>query len=371
MADLYEVLGVEPTATADEIKRAYRRRVREVHPDAGGDEETFKQVTHAYQVLTDGDRRARYDRTGDDGTTATRGAGDPFGFGAAGFGGLSDVFESFFGSAFGGGGSRRRSGVGRDVLVGVDVTLEDVLAGARVKVPVEVNGLCDTCGGSGSESGQAPQTCVTCKGRGQVQQVVRTAFGQMAASQVCPTCRGVGRAAADPCRACAGAGRRPIRRSVTVDVPLGVEEGDRLRVTGAGEAGLNGGPAGDLYVEIRVRPHDVFERDGRNLWAELPVSVTQAILGTQLSVPALGGDEVAIDIPPGTQPGEVLTIKRAGLPGKNGGHRGDFLVQVRVVVPRALNAEEQQVVEQLAQLRGDDVGDAGRGLFERLREVFR
>ncbi|MDX1511170.1 MAG: DnaJ C-terminal domain-containing protein, partial [Nitriliruptorales bacterium] len=337
----------------------------------GGDEETFKQVTHAYQVLTDGDRRARYDRTGDDGTTATRGTSDPFGFGAAGFGGLNDVFESFFGSAFGGSGTRRRSGDGRDVLVGVDITLEDVLEGSRVKVPVEVNGLCDNCGGSGSESGQAPETCGTCKGRGQVQQVVRTAFGQMAASQTCPTCRGVGRSASDPCRACAGAGRRPIRRAVTVDVPAGVEEGDRLRVTGAGEAGLNGGPAGDLYVEVHVRPHDVFERDGRDLWAELPISVTQAILGAQLTVPALGGDELDIDIPAGTQPGEVLTLRRAGLPVKGGGQRGDFHVQVRVVVPRNLDADELALVEQLAERRGDDVGEPGRGLFERLREVFR
>jgi molecular chaperone DnaJ len=238
-------------------------------------------------------------------------------------------------------------------------------------VPVEVNGMCETCGGSGSESGAAPTSCTTCKGRGQVQHVVSTAFGQMATSQTCPTCKGVGKAASDPCRACAGAGRRPIRRSVTVDVPPGIEDGDRLRVTGGGEAGLNGGPSGDLYVELHVRPHQVFERDGRDLWAELPVSVTQAMLGGTLTVTSLGGEELDVELPAGVQPGEVIIIKRAGLPAKGGGQPGNFHVQVRVVIPRNLNADEVAIVEQLAERRGDDMGSDGRGLFQRLREVFR
>lgn len=371
MADLYEILGVDRDATADDIKKAYRRRARELHPDTGGDEEAFKQVQHAYQVLSDGQRRARYDRFGDDGTTATRGQGDPFGFGAGGFGGINDVIDAFFGTAFGGqAGAGRDRGVGRDVLVPTEVTLEEVLTGVRRQVPVEVASTCDTCGGSGSASGSGAVACTTCQGRGQVQRIVRTAFGQLASAATCPACNGSGRTIPDPCTTCHGEGRATKRRTITVDVPQGIEHGDRLRVAGAGEAGRHGGPAGDLYVEIRVADHSVYERDHRDLWADLSVPFTQAALGAHLTVPSLMGDDLEVDLPAGTQPDDVVVVKRAGLPAKGGGVRGDLHLRVVIEVPRDLTTEQRELLARVAELRGEDAPGAA-GLFDKLKRAFR
>lgn len=376
--DLYEILDLPRDATADDIKRAYRRKARQSHPDAGGDEEAFKQVTHAYQVLADPERRARYDRFGDDGTPGTRGAGDPFGFGGAGagFGGIGDVIDAFFGSAFGGGagastGRATRTQPGRDVLAPIEVTLEDIAAGATRPVEVDVADTCDVCGGSGSETGAATTACGTCGGAGQVQRVVRTAFGQLATASTCPTCEGTGQTVDDPCRACSGEGRRVQHRTVTVEVPQGVEDGDRLRVSGAGEAGRHGAPSGDLYVEVRVAPHELFQRDGRDLWGEASVPFVQAALGTTLTVPTVDGAEVEVDLPWGTQPGDVLTVKRAGLPMRGGGPRGALHLKVHVEVPRDLDGEQRDLVSRLAELRGEEVPARGQGLLTRLRDAFR
>jgi molecular chaperone DnaJ len=373
--DLYELLGVPRDASPEDIKRAYRRKAREHHPDAGGDEEAFKQVTHAYQVLSDQDRRLRYDRFGDDGTPSSRGAGqDPFGFGGAGFGGIGDVIDAFFGSAFSGatagGTGRGRSQPGRDVLVGVELTLEEVVTGVRREVEVEVATGCERCGGSGSASGSPAGHCDTCAGAGQVQRVVRTAFGQLASASPCPTCGGTGRTVTDPCTGCGGEGRSTQRRTLGVDVPPGVDHGDRLRVTGAGEAGRRGAPAGDLFVEIRVVDHELFERDGRDLVAEVAVPVTQATLGGTLTVPTVDGTEVEVEVPAGTQPGAVLLVRRAGLPVQGGGRRGDLRLLVRVEVPTDLDAEQRELVERLAELRGEQLASRGRGLFTRLRGAF-
>ncbi|MFP5310219.1 MAG: molecular chaperone DnaJ [Actinomycetes bacterium] len=372
-SDLYDLLGVSPDASADEIKRAYRRRARESHPDAGGDEEVFKQVTHAYQVLSDPERRSRYDRFGDDGTARGRGGGDPFGFGGAGFGGIGDVIDAFFGGGgFAGGGPRAdRTQPGRDVLMPVEVSLEEVATGVTRTVEVEVATTCDLCGGSGSASGAGPSACGTCAGRGQVQRIVRTAFGQLATASACPDCQGSGRRVGDPCHGCAGEGRRVSTRRITVEVPAGVDTGDRLRVSGAGEAGRHGAPAGDLYVEVQVEPHAVYERDRRDLVAEVTVPVTQAALGATLHVPLLGGEEAEVDLPAGTQPGDVLTVRRAGLPARGGGGRGDLHLRVRLEVPRDLDGAQRELVEQLAALRGEDVAPRGEGLFTRLRQAFR
>lgn len=373
MADLYDLLGVPQDAPADEIKKAYRRRARELHPDAGGDEERFKAVQAAYAVLGDPEKRARYDRFGDDGTHATRGNGDPFGFGSAGFGGIGDVIDAFFGSAFGdaagAGGGRRRARQGRHVLVPVELTLEEVLEGTQKSVPVEVATACDSCGGSGSATGAGPSACETCAGRGQVQRVVRTAFGQLATASACPDCEGTGQRVTDPCLECGGDGRSVSSRTVTVDIPPGVDTGDRLRVGGAGEAGMHGAPSGDLLVEVRVAEHELFERDGRTLVGELRVPFTQAALGAHLTVPTLDG-ETDLDVPAGTQPRDVLTVRRAGLPGTGGGGRGDLKLLVAVEVPRDIDGEQRDLLEQLAKLRGEDVPGAA-GLFDRLKRAFR
>lgn len=372
MPDLYEILGVRRDADGDEIKKAYRRRARECHPDAGGDEDEFKQVTHAYQVLSEPGRRQRYDRFGDDGTPTTRGAGDPFG--AGGFGGIGDVIDAFFGSAFGGatsGRGRSRAQPGRDVLVPTELTLEEVATGLTRSVEVEVATACDQCGGSGSGSGTVATGCANCGGTGQVQRVVRTAFGQLATATTCPTCNGTGTHVADPCRGCGGEGRRMDKRRITVEIPAGIDDGDRLRVRGAGEAGRHGAPAGDLFVEVRVAEHDHFRREGRDLWAEVTVPLVQAALGSRLSVPTVHGDEVETDLPAGTQPGDVVTVRRAGLQARGGGQRGDLNLRIQVEVPTDLDTEQRELLQRLAELRGEDVPASGRGLFTRLREAFR
>ncbi len=374
MPDLYEILGISRDASPDDVKRAYRSKARASHPDAGGDEETFKQVTHAYQVLSDPEKRARYDRFGDDDTPGTRGQGDPFGFGGAGFGGIGDVIDAFFGTAFGGqtaGGGRGRQQAGRDVLVPVELTLEEVAEGVRRPVEVEVATACDLCGGSGSTGGGGATRCRTCGGSGQVQRIVRTAFGQLATAAACPDCQGTGHVVEDPCVGCAGEGRRVSKRTVTVEIPAGVSDGDRLRVSGAGEAGRHGAPAGDLYVEIRVAAHEIFERDGRDLWAEVSVPVVQAALGTTLEVPLVVGGTATVDLPAGSQPGDVLKVRRSGLPPRGGGNRGDLHLRVHVEVPRDLDTEQRDLLRRLAELRGEDAPPEGRGLFNRLREAFR
>jgi molecular chaperone DnaJ len=376
--DLYELLGVARDASDDDIKKAYRRKAREHHPDAGGDEETFKQVTHAYQVLGDGQKRARYDRFGDDDTPNTRGAGsqDPFGFGGAGFGNVGDVIDAFFGSAFGGGGAARggrgpqRAQPGRDVLVGLEMTLEEVATGIQREVPVEVATGCPTCGGSGSASGAPANACGSCDGAGQVQKVVRTAFGQLATAAPCAACRGTGRRVTDPCTGCGGDGRTVQRSTYTVDIPPGVDAGDRLRVAGAGEAGRQGAPAGDLYVEVQLLDHELYERQGRDLVAEVTVPVTQAALGGSVTVPTVHGDEAEVDVPAGTQPGDVLRIRGAGLPVQGGGRRGDVGLIVRVEVPTALDDAQRDLLTQLADLRGEHLASRGKGLFTRLRDAF-
>lgn len=373
MADLYDLLDLPRDASAEDVKRAYRRKAREHHPDAGGDEEEFKRITHAYQVLSDAEKRARYDRFGDDGTPGTRGAGDPFGFGAGGFGGVEDVIDAFFGSAFGGGrrsgGSARRSQPGRDVLTVVELTLDEVVTGVHREIEVDVARACDTCGGAGSADGQQPVRCASCGGAGQVQRVVRTAFGQLATAAPCPACDGTGRTVPDPCPDCRGEGRRPTKRTLGVDVPAGLEDGDRIPIRGEGEAGRNGAPAGDLYLQVDVAPHDLFERDGRDLVAHARIPVTQAALGGTLTVPTVDGDEVEVPVPAGTQPGDVLVVKRAGLPVRGGGRRGDLRLVTEVEVPTGLDAEQRGLLEQLAELR-DERTAGGSGLLSRLRGAF-
>ena len=368
MSDLYDLLDLSRDASAEEIKRAYRRKAREHHPDAGGDEEQFKQITHAYQVLSDVEKRARYDRYGDDGTPGQRGGADPFGFG-----GIGDVIDAFFGSgasgASGFGGGARRSAPGRDVLVVVDLTLEDVVTGVHREVEVDVARACDDCGGGGSADGTGPSRCSECGGAGQVQRVVRTAFGQLATASACPACGGTGRRVDDPCPSCRGEGRRPTKRVLGIDVPAGLEDGDRIPLRGEGESGRQGASAGDLYVQVQVTPHEVFERDGRNLVAEVAVPLTQAALGGSLTVTTVDGQELEVAVPAGTQSGDVLTVRRAGLPVRGGGRRGDLRLVVVVEVPTGLDDEQRELLTKLAELRGEPLR-AGGGRFARLREAF-
>ncbi|MCC5949180.1 MAG: J domain-containing protein [Nitriliruptoraceae bacterium] len=375
MPELYDLLDLAEDASPDEVKRAYRRKAREHHPDAGGDEEAFKAVTHAYQVLSDPEKRARYDRFGDDGTPGSRGGQDPFGFGGAGFGGINDVIDAFFGAGAGAGpgggrGPRQRTQPGRDVLVVVDLTLEEVVTGVGRDLEVDVARGCDTCGGSGAADGAGPSRCRTCGGAGQVQRVVRTAFGQLATAAPCGDCQGAGTTVTDPCTDCRGEGRRATTRTLEVQIPAGLEDGDRIPVRGEGEAGRQGAPPGDLYVQIRVAEHELFVRDGRNVVAEVTVPVTQAALGGTLQAPTLDGEQVEVPLPAGTQPGDVLTVRRAGLPVRGGGRRGDLQLLVRVAVPTGLDEAQRRLLAELAELRGEELRPDDRGLFSRLRGAF-
>lgn len=365
MSDLYAVLGVAAEASPDDIKRAYRRKAREHHPDAGGDEERFKEVTRAYEVLSDPERRRRYDRFGDEGDGGGRG-GDPFGFG-----GIGDVIDAFFGAPFAGGrGNGATPGAGRDVLVTMGLRLEDVATGVEREVEVEVARACERCEGSGDASGRPAERCSTCAGAGAVRRTVRTAFGQMTTATNCPACAGDGRTIGEVCTACRGEGRTNVRRSVSVVVPPGVEDGDRVPLAGQGEAGRRGAPAGDLYVQVRIEEHPVFLRRGRDLIAELQVPFSHAALGARVRAAALSGEELEVDVPAGVRPGTVLTVRRAGLPARGGGRPGDLHLRVEVEVPTDLDEDQRALIERLARLRGERLDRPPVGRLARLREAL-
>lgn len=373
MADFYELLGVRRDASTEEIKKAYRRRARDLHPDANpGDPEAearFKEVARAYEVLSDPERRARYDRFGEAGLGGP--GGDPFG--GDGFqGGLGDIFEAFFGggSPFGGG----RSGPagpprGQDLEVVVDLTFEQAVFGATVPVTVRTAARCDDCGGTGAGEGTQPVTCAECGGRGQVQRMRRSMLGQMVTTSSCPRCGGLGQVVVTPCGSCSGEGRQVVERTYHVDVPAGVDTGATLRLTGRGAVGPRGGNAGDLYVHVRVQPHERFERDGDDLRTIVRLSVAQAALGTRLTLPTLDGDEELV-IPAGTQFGREFVLRGRGAHRLGGRGRGDLRAQVVVEVPTELSDDEAELYRRLAALRGEEVSSPGGSLLSRIKSAF-
>lgn len=375
MADYYELLEVPRGATQEEIKKAYRRRARELHPDANpGDaaaEQEFKEVAKAYEVLRDPEKRQRYDRFGEAGVGgAGGGGGDPFG---AGFG-VGDIFDAFFGgqSPFGGGGARRPSGPprGPDLEVVTEIDFVDAVFGVQQKVDVRTAVACDACGATGAKEGTAPITCVECAGAGQVQRVRQSLLGQMVTTTVCPRCSGAGQVIADPCEVCSGEGRRLEDKTYTVDIPPGVDAGSTLRLQGRGAVGPRGGPPGDLYVQFRIRPHETFRRDGVDLHADLHIPVTQAVLGADVSFETLDGAE-DIRIPPATPTGHTFRYRGRGVPVVNRAGRGDLHVHVVVDLPTDLDEEQEALVRKLAELRGEEVGTEGRGFFSKLRTAFK
>lgn len=368
MADFYEILGVSRAATPDEIKKAYRTKARQLHPDANpGDaeaEEKFKQLAKAYEVLSDPEARRRYDQFGESGGPNP---GDFFGGG----GGLGDIFDAFFGGGSPFGGQRGPSGPprGQDLEIVADIPFEQAVFGATLPVNVRTAVPCDDCEGTGAGSGTRPVTCAECNGIGQVQRVRQSLLGQMVTSQACPRCRGFGEVIATPCSTCSGEGRVVTDKTYQVDVPAGVDTGSTLRLTGRGAAGARGGAAGDLYVHLRVAPHEVFVRDGNDLVCELDLSIAQASLGTSMQIATLDGDETLV-VPPGTQPGRVFTLPRRGVPRLQGRGRGDVRVVVNVVVPSKLSAEESDLLRRLAALRGEDVAPEEQGFFSKIKSAF-
>ena len=367
MPDPYQVLGVRRDASADDIKSAYRKLARESHPDANhGDphaEERFKQIAEAYDVLSDPQKKQRYDQFGD------AGGSSPFGAGA-GFGDLGDILESFFGgSPFGRTRTRRATSAvpGQDVGVSVTMTLEEAVAGARRTIEFEARARCERCSGEGCEPGTYRTKCNRCGGQGEIRATRNTILGAVMTSQVCGVCAGSGEAPSVPCTTCGGDGRTVARRSIDVDIPAGVDHGMTVRVRAQGEAGVRGGGDGDLYVQVTVMPHAVFERAGDDLVCALEVPLTQAILGTEIPVATIDGEET-ITIPAGTQHGTVVKLRGHGVPRLNGRARGDLLVHLSVAIPDKLKPEERALFEQLARIRGEHVSGKQKGMFSRLRD---
>lgn len=358
--DYYEVLGVDKGASEDEIKKAFRKKAKlyhpDLHPDDANAKEKFQEVNEAYEVLSDSEKKARYDQFGHAGVDPNFGAGgggNPFG-GAGGFDfgdiDLGDIFGSFFGGGFGGGGSRRNPNApraGEDITVTLVIAFEEAAKGATKRVELDHIESCPDCGGTGAARGSSPETCSECGGRGYVSVQQRTAFGVMSSQRPCSKCGGKGKIVKNPCKTCNGQGRVKKRKTIEVKIPAGIDDGQILPVRGMGNAGINGGAAGDLRILIRVRPHPFFERDGFNVWYEQEINIAQASLGASVTVPTLDG-KVQVDIKPGTQSGDILKLGGKGIPRPYERGKGDQLVRIKVNVPKNLTAQQKDLLTQLA-----------------------
>ncbi|HET7508347.1 MAG TPA: molecular chaperone DnaJ, partial [Solirubrobacterales bacterium] len=342
--DYYEVLGVSRDASETEIKKAFRRLARELHPDVNQEsdaEERFKEAAEAYEVLSDAERRQTYDAYGHEGLRS--GGFDP----GAGFGSIDDIFQAFFGGGgFGFGGGGRRAAAGGDVGIEVEVELAEVATGTRREVTYDVVAPCEHCHGNGAEPGTPISTCERCGGSGELRAVTRTPFGQMVRSTACDVCGGAGKVPETPCEVCGGSGRTRQSRTSAIEVPAGIEGGQRLRIPGAGHSGEPGAPAGDLYVEVAVAEDERFRREGTDLVHVVAVAATEAMLGTTVTVPTLDGEE-EVEIAPGTQPGHEETLRGMGLPRLGSRRRGNQRIVVDVVVPTHLSDEQRALAEQL------------------------
>lgn len=369
--DYYEILEVSRTASEQEIKTAYRKLAVKFHPDKNPDdphaEEKFKECAEAYSVLSDAQKRAAYDRFGHAAAGAGAGGGQGFGFDPNGFSNIEDIFDLFgFGDMFGRqGGGRGRSNVqrGADLRYDLEIALEDAAAGKEEKLRIPRLETCDECDGKGAEKGTSAETCITCQGSGQT----RYQQGFFSVMRTCPNCAGKGQIIKNPCKKCRGAGRIEKEKTLEVKIPAGVETGSRLRVTGEGESGVNGGPAGDLFVVIHVAEHDTFERQGANLYSAVPVTFSQAALGAEISVKTLDGEE-PLKIPAGTQTGTVFRVKNQGMPVLGGRGKGDLFVAATVITPKTLTKEQRKLLEQLAEV--EDVEFQDQSFMDKVRNIF-
>jgi molecular chaperone DnaJ len=366
--DYYGILGVDRGADDAALKKAYRKLARELHPDVNPDpaaQERFKQVTAAYEVLSDPEKRQVVDLGGDPLQSGPGGGGSPFG---QGFGGLGDIMDAFFGGGQAR-GPRSRVRQGADALLRMELDLAETAFGTTRELTLETAVVCGTCGGEGAAAGTHPTVCETCRGRGEVQSVQKSFLGQVMTTRTCGRCGGIGSVVEHPCGECAGDGRVRARRTLSVKIPAGVEDGMRIRLTGEGEVGPGGGPAGDLYVEVHEKPHATLVRDGDDLHARLQLPMTAAALGTTMKLDALDG-EVELDVAPGTQPDAVITLRAHGVPHLRGTGRGDLHVHLDVQVPTRLDARQEELLRELAKLRGEEQpGSSGKhaGLFGRKR----
>ncbi|MGL4666738.1 MAG: molecular chaperone DnaJ [Saezia sp.] len=376
--DYYEVLGVSKTANDEEIKKAYRKMAMKHHPDRNPDnkesEEKFKEINEAYAVLSDSQKRSAYDRFGH----STTGSG-PGGFGggghsgAEGFGGFADAFGDIFGDIFGGRsggrGGARNVYRGNDLSYAVDLTLEEAARGKEMKIRIPSWSNCKTCNGSGAKAGTAPKECETCHGQG----VIRIQQGVFNMQQTCPTCRGAGKTISDPCDACHGQGRIKTEKTLEIKIPQGIDDGMRIRSAGNGEPGTNGGQPGDLYIEVRVKPHDIFERDGDDLHCQIPVTIITAALGGEIEVPALDG-AARIDIPAGTQAGKVFRLKAKGIKGVHASYPGDLYAHILIEVPIRLTEHQRKLLKELDEslkAGGEKHSPQSKSWTDKLKDFFK
>ncbi len=363
--DYYEVLGVERGASDAEIKKAFRRLAQQWHPDVNTDaaaQERFKEINEAYQVLSDPERRQRYDMFGRAGLGADGGGFD------AGFGGFADIFDAFFGGGAAGATRRGRPAAGSDLRYDLRISFDEAIHGTEKEIEFRVLGRCETCNGSGAKAGTEPTTCPQCNGRGEVRSVRQTMLGQMVNVSTCPRCRGDGKIVGEPCETCQGDGRTERPRTLRVTIPAGIDEGHQIRLSGEGEVGPRGGPAGSLYVAVHVTPHPTLKREGTELIYEADISIAQASLGTRIMVPTAEGEE-QVEIKPGTQPGTEIKLRARGVPHLRRAIRGDLHVFVNVVVPTKLSKRAREHLAALADELGEDVGDGG-GFFDKVRDAL-
>jgi molecular chaperone DnaJ len=367
--DYYEVLGVQRTATEAEVKKAFRSLARELHPDVSDDpdaEERFKEVVEAYEVLSNAERRQLYDRFGHAGLRSRGFTPTAFDLGT-----LGDLFSAFFGDDLFGVGARPRGAArGADIAAEVEIELVEAAHGARRDVPFQVAVACPTCGGSGAEPGTSPVACPACGGSGRLQEVSSTVFGQFVRTQTCGRCGGTGRVVEHPCHECDGAGRVLEERTLAVEIPPGIHDGQRIRIGGGGHAGEPGGRSGDLYVLVRIRPDLRFVREGHDLFSTVDLTMTQAALGAKVTVPTIDGD-LELDFEPGTQAGEIRVLRGRGMPVLQGRGRGDHRLLVNVALPRRLSDEQRRLLQEFEQASDEETYRPDEGFLDRLKSAFR
>ena len=376
--DFYEVLGVGKSASADEIKKAYRKLAMKYHPDRNPDnkeaEEKFKEVNEAYEILSNDEKRARYDQYGHAGVDPNFGAGGGFGgFGGGGFGfddiDLGDIFGSFFGGGFGGGGKSRRNAPqkGESLRARLNLTFEEAAFGCEKEIQITKTEACPDCQGSGAEKGTTAETCTHCNGTGTVKTTHRTPLGMMSSTGTCPKCQGKGKIIKTPCKSCSGTGKKRVTRTIKVSVPAGIDEGQTISLRGEGNVGSNGGPCGDLLINITIKNHAVFTRDGSNVLCEMPITYAQATLGAEIEVPTLDG-KVKYTIPEGTQTGTVFRLRGKGIPVLHSKARGDQYVRVNVEIPKNLSGKQKELLRAFAESLGENAHTERKSFFDKLKK---
>ncbi|MEN1969351.1 molecular chaperone DnaJ [Lentibacillus sp. N15] len=369
--DYYDVLGVSKDASKEEIKKTYRKLARKYHPDVNKEEgaaDKFKEVKEAYEVLSDEQKRAQYDQFGHAGAQGQGFGG--FGGGAQDFGGFGDIFDMFFG----GGGRRRDPNApqqGADLQYTVTLDFEEAIFGKEMDISIPKEETCETCHGSGAKPGTKTETCSHCHGSGQLNTEQNTPFGKVVNRRVCNYCHGTGKIIPEKCRTCGGSGTVKKQKKIHISIPAGIDEGQQIRVSGKGEAGVNGGPAGDLYVVVRVKTHEFYEREGDHIFCELPITFTQAALGDEVEVPTVHG-KVMLKIPAGTQTGKTFRLKGKGAPNVRGYGHGDQHVKVRIVTPKKLTDRQKELLREFNEIGGNDATDEQEGsFFQRFKKAFK